>query len=61
MEILLQNELNKIIFPALFSSSQKQPAEGFCNFNLQLYYKETPTQMFSCECYEIFKSLQLWS
>ena len=53
-----------VILTRDFMKWQKQQADVFCKKaifkGLQLYSKETPTQVFSCKIYEIFKINFFW-
>ena len=54
-----------VVFKKLCNSNRKTPAlESLFNkvpvLNLQYFYDETPTQVFSFECSEIFKSTYIY-
>ena len=53
MEAATGGVLQKKVFTKISQISQETPVLGL---GLQLYYKETPTQVFSCEICEIFKN-----
>ena len=63
MSDLARRYSSEYVFFKILQISQENTCAGISFFTLffmpsglQLYYKETPTQMFFCEIYEIFKN-----